>query len=453
MTTILRKTPEGNNPKKELTKVESPGESLGLTLSLSHTSNSRDEVSWSSSDGSTYYSEDEQSLQRRQKQKQQTHHVSHPKQDKIVISAPKQKKNVVSTSVRRNDLRTGNQQSKSSVAKEVKPKKGTNKRPVTKAPKTKKKLILKNVENFPAVNLATGNEDLSQMDLLTSADTAGVFCTNGIPFIVMANKKLYEKISDMSSASAYETDDSCYSECDSESFSESDSESDSESNDEENEELNTERATMRDEISDADSDKASVSEHSVTVVSVSNASSVSSLECASLDTLSVDSDTKEERNSTEEKVRHYQTRKTSLRAGRKRLSQQTNFTSTRQSLEIDSKVERIKERKKKQSDTEEKIKLLKAKIKNIQDLSNATNSYSEGEIGHLSPLPSRTEAEKIVEHEDEDDKSDASESLMERRGARELLQSNKSVPNKTAQTSPFDPCSVSDSSWGYRQDI
>jgi len=278
---------------------------------------------------------------------------------------------------------------------------------------------------------------------LNSADTANVFCTNGIPFIVMANKKLYEKVSDMTSASSYETDDSSdsesYSESDSESEEESDEESDWESNEEENEELNTERATMRDEISDANSDKASVSEHSVTVISVSNASAVSSLECASLDNLSVDSDTRGERNSTEEKARHHQTRKTSLRAGRKRLSQQTNKSnSTRQSLQIDSKVEKIKERKKKQSDTEEKIKLLKAKIKTIQDLSNATNSYSEGEIGHLSPLPSPREAEKIVEHDYEDDKSDASESLMERRGARESLQSNKSVPHKTAQTSPFD---------------
>ena len=40
--------------------VESPSESLDITLSLSPTSNSREEeVSWSSSEGSTYYSEDE----------------------------------------------------------------------------------------------------------------------------------------------------------------------------------------------------------------------------------------------------------------------------------------------------------------------------------------------------------------------------------------------------------
>ena len=53
--------------------------------------------------------------------------------------------------------------------------------PVT-ASLNKKQSLLENVESFPAVNVATNDEELSAVGFLSTEDTAGVFCKNGIPF-------------------------------------------------------------------------------------------------------------------------------------------------------------------------------------------------------------------------------------------------------------------------------
>lgn len=397
MTTMLRrKTPKSNHVNKTISKhgcLDSTAESLGVTISLSQTSH-REEVSWSSSEGSTYYSDDELSLQQRRRASQQ------------------QEDNGVSASVRSNDLPTDNELTKDRLEENLSSKHSESsmakKGPPIIASNHKKQLLvkkslLKNVETFPAINIATDNEDVSAVGFLSIEDTAEVFCTNKIPFEVTANKRLYVKISAMSSSSTVES-----------SIDSSDSESDEES--QKHQEViskgaasDSGYATARSETSDISSDETSVptvDRHAVDVISVSYQDPVSSLECVSTwDDSSQDSDNSGDRSITDDKPRSQKNRKIPIHARRKLTS-----------LQIDSKANRIKHMKRRKSEmiTDERIKQLKAKIKSIQDLSNTTKSSTEVESNLSSPLPSqRIKGKKIVEHEE-----DASEPLVQRYDAR-----------------------------------
>jgi hypothetical protein len=367
--------------------VDSPDDSLGVTLSLSHNSH-RGEVSWSSSDGSTYYSGDELSL----KQRKQTHPVSDvEREDKAV-----------SVSARSYEL----SEDRHNISMNVYTRNEPFRSPV-KAPKSKKSL-LNNVESFPAIDIATGNEDVSAVGFLTTEDTAEVFCTSSIPLEITANKKLYEKLSPVSSSST--VDISCPS---------TDLESDEESRKHQSKHVKwapsgTERARRESQTPDysiAETNETSIptaGEHSVVDVSVSYQDPVSScsLENASTDDASGDG------SCTSNEPRRRRTRKSSAHTRDRVTSQQ-----------IESKVGRIKQIKRKKSDlrTDERIRQLKAKIKSIQDLSstNVTVSSSEVESNFSTPLP------RVA-----DEKEDTIELPSRRHGPRDSPQRNKSIPTK-----------------------
>ena len=141
MTSIQFRSPKGNPMRKQLS-VKSTGDD---THPLSHTSN-RDDVSWSSSDGSTYYSEDEVSLKLRE--------------HKGPASCRKKKDNQSS------DIKTETQsppkyrQEKYPRNSNYRQRKGT-RRPPSTSPKNERRSLLDNVESFPGINVATGSEDVS----------------------------------------------------------------------------------------------------------------------------------------------------------------------------------------------------------------------------------------------------------------------------------------------------
>jgi hypothetical protein len=392
MPTFLR-SPKSNHVRNKLS-ADSPDKSLGVTLSLSQTSN-RDEVSWSSSEGSTYYSGDEASLRERK----HTQPVSHPKQED----------NAVSAYAISNEFKTNNQLPKDRQEKSAA------RGPSVKAPK-KKKALLKNIESFPAIDIATDNEDVSAVGFLTTEDTAEVFCTYDIPFEITATKKLYENISAVSSTSTVES-----------SVDSSDSESDEGSRKYQEKHLrwtasDTERATISSQTSCVESDETPINEHSVGVVSVFCQDPVSSIESASTwDELSSNGDTSGDESGTGYKPRLQKTWKAQVDAREKVTP-----------LQIDSKVNRIKEIKRKKSDlrTDERIRQLKAKIKSMQGLSstNVTVSSSEFDSNISSQKRShQIKVQKIVEHEDE---TNTNEPLMKRQGSRESRQRNKPIRTK-----------------------
>jgi len=376
MPTFLR-SPKSNHHVRNKLSADSSAESLGGTLPLSQTSN-RDEVSWSSSDGSTYYSEGEVSLRRR----------NHTRP----VSRPKQEDNAVSAYARSNEFKTTDPQETSAA-----------RGPSVKAPKKKKKALMKNIESFPAIDIATDNEGVSAVGFLTTEDTAEVFCTYDIPFEVTANRKLYEKLSAVSSTS---TDESSVDSSDSEN------ESDEESRNYKEKHMkwtasDTEGATNRGQTSSVDSDETPIDDHSVGVVSVSYQDPVSPIESASqCDDLSSHSDTSEDESGTGHKRRLQKTSKTPV---------DTRETVT--SLQIDSKLNRIREMTRKKSDlrTDERIRKLKAKIKNMQGLSSTHITVSSSEFdSNLSSLgrSQQTNAQKRVDlHEDkmDEDKIDVNE--------------------------------------------
>jgi hypothetical protein len=268
--------------------------------------------------------------------------------------------------------------------------------PSIKAPKENKKALLKNIESFPVIDIATDNEGVSAVGFLTTEDTAEVFCTYDIPFEVTANRKLYENVSAVSSTSTDES--SVYS-------SDSESDSDEESRNYQEKHMkwtasDTEGATNR-------GDETSIDEHSIGVISVSYQDPVSSIQSASqCDELSGDSDTSEDESGTGHKRRLQKTRKTPV---------DTRETVT--SLQIDSKVNKIKEIKRKKSDlrTDERIRELKAKIKSMQGLSSTHITVSSSEFdSNLSSLGRSKQSNvqrRIDLHEDktDEDKTDTNE--------------------------------------------
>jgi len=405
MPTFVRNTPKGHHVRNKLA-MESPVHSTGHTHSM--TSN-REEVSWSSSEGSTYYSSDDGTSLENQdsaeytdyseeevslQQRKQTQRESRRKQDN----------NNASYSAKSYDAETDYQRPKQQ--KETTQK--TKERPLKKGAKNKNKLRLENVDSFSAIDHATGSEDVSAVAFLSTEDTAEVFCKAGIPNEITANKKLYEKVSAISSASTGGSS--------AESSYASDSESDEESRIKGDKHANykatkTERATVRSKASEVSTADTSVlvDQHAVDFVSVSYQDPVSSLECASTwDDLSLGSNTSG--SSSVEKPRMQKTSKSPAQRREALTSHQR-----------ESKLSKMKEIKRKKSDlkTDERIRQLKAKIKSIQDLSTTHVTVSSSEVeSHLSSnIQSKAmKARKAAEYENEkdDNKQEASEPLTNR---------------------------------------
>ncbi len=405
MPTLVRNKAKGHHISNKLA-MESPVHSTGHTHSM--TSN-REEVSWSSSDGSTYYSDDGTSLEHQNsaestdysedevslQQRKQTYRESRRRQDN----------NNVSYSTESYDAETDNQRSKEQKKTTSK----TKERSQGKDAKKKNKLRLENVDSFSGIDLATGSEGVSAVAFLSTEDTAEVFCKAGIPNEITANKKLYEKVSAISSAS---TGDSS-----AESSYSSNSESDEESRRKGYKcgmyaATKTERPTVRSkasEVSTADTSVSMVDQHAVDLVSISYQDPVSSLECASTwDDLSLGSNT-----SGSDSVKKPRKHKTS----KSPVQERESLTSH----QLESRLSKMKEIKRKKSDlkTDERIRQLKAKIKSIQDLSATHRTVSSSEVeSHLSckiqskAIQKRRAAE--YENEQDDDKLGTDESLTNR---------------------------------------
>mmetsp|Transcript_17153 Transcript_17153/g.39618 ORF Transcript_17153/g.39618 Transcript_17153/m.39618 type:complete len:554 (-) Transcript_17153:17-1678(-) len=419
MTTILDKIPRGNGVIKKLEDdVQSP------TLSLSHSPN-RVAVSWSSSDGSTYYSEDRHSLRKRR----QTRPSSRPQEEQDnAASGP-----VPSNHPKTDDQLSQDQPKETYTTKHVQPKM-TKRWPPVIAPVKKNTAHLENVDRFSAVDVATDNEDLSVVGFLTTEDTAAVFCNNGIPFEVTACKKLYEKVSPMSSGSADESSESSESSSDS-----SDSESDEESRKYEEKHakwtaLDTGYARQRSETSRTlceDSSGSSIDKHAVDVVSTLKQDTVSSLECiSSSDESSSDSDRSGDERTEDDWSNSLSRRENSEHTPKNSTPVQSDSKANQSSLQLDSKGQRFKQIKRLSTDTDlttdERIKNLKAKIKRIQDLSNRSDSSTESESNLASLPPRQKKVEKIAELEDEDDNTESTEPLMTRKESNKLRQEKES---------------------------
>ena len=75
------------------------------------------------------------------------------------------------------------------------------------ASKNETKSLLKNVDIFSEIELATSSEDLSITHFLTTEDTAEVFCTRIVPYEIMAENELSFVISAISASLS--DDESC----------------------------------------------------------------------------------------------------------------------------------------------------------------------------------------------------------------------------------------------------
>lgn len=453
MPTFVSRTPKELDARNKMA-MDPKLDNTWNTGTLTPTSN-REEVSWSSSDGSTYYSEgrpsveelssedstdyseDEASLQ----QRRQTRREFEKKQQYNKVS-------YASKSYDANDYYERSRERKERT-NDFRPRRGQRELPLMKQNR-KKNLRLRDVDSFSAIESATGSEDVSTVGFLTTADTAQVFCTAGIPFEITANKKLYEKVSAISSTSS----------CDSSSQSSysSDSESDDESRNYQDKDAkhsgsDTGRATIRSQKSAESSEYNSVppaDRHEVALVSVSHEEAVSSLECtSSLDESSLGSDTSA--GSSVEKPRTRTRRKSPIRrkevvAPRKSPVQRREVVTRKKSparkreavttYHVDSKASRMKEIQRKKSDlkTDEKIRQLKEKIRRISDLSNTNITLTSSEVeSHLSPhmQSQRIQVKKIDEYEEEgdDDNVETGEPLvvMSRFEARAAQQRNKPI--------------------------
>lgn len=425
MPTFVSRTPKELDARNKMA-MDPKLDNTWNTGTLTPTSN-REEVSWSSSDGSTYYSEgrpsveelsseestdyseDEASL----RQRRQTRREFEKKQQDNKVS-------YASKSYDANDYYERSRERKERT-NDFRPRRGQRELPLMKQTR-KKNLSLRDVDSFSAIESATGSEDVSTVGFLTTADTAQVFCTAGIPFEITANKKLYEKVSAISSTSS----------CDSSSQSSysSDSESDDESRNYQDKDVkhsgsDTGRATIRSQKSAESSEYNSVppaDRHEVALVSVSHEEAVSSLECtSSLDESSLGSDTSA--CSSVEKPRTRTRRKSPIRrkevvaprnsplqrrevvTGKKSPARKREAVTT---YHVDSKASRMKEIQRKKSDlkTDEKIRQLKEKIRRISDLSNTNITLTSSEVeSHLSPhmQSQRIQVKKIDEYEEEGD--------------------------------------------------
>jgi len=413
--------------RKQLS-VKSTGD---RTHSMSHTSN-RDDVSWSSSDGSTYYSEDEVSLKLRE--------------HKGPASCRKKKDNQLSADVKSSDIKTETQsppkyrQEKYPRNSNFRQRKGTRRppstspknekitrRPPSTSPKNERRSLLDNVESFPGINVATGSEDVSAIGFLSTEDTAGVFCTTGIPFEVTASKKLYEKVSGLSSSSSSDgssessSDDSCDDSSDDSSndstYDSRDGSSDDSSDDSSYQESGTleskfvkwtastsDCTTSRTHTSSnfgGETSVPTIDQHSVDVVSPSYQDPVSSIECeSSSDKSSIGSNATSDKKGAAYEKRLQSTKKSSVHVRETVTSQQ-----------IDSKVNKIKEieRKKSELTTDERIKQLKAKIKSIQESRSSTNiSTSSTEVDSYVSNLQRIKDNRTASHEDKTETTEPS---------------------------------------------
>jgi hypothetical protein len=436
--------------------VESPSESLDITLSLSPNSNSREEVSWSSSEGSTYYSEDEAdevSLQQRRRHISRPNPISRPKENDRSNNS---KTGGSRTDNRRDPSRSTSQSLslQSTTDGDVRTQKiaersvtnnnkiGNQKRltatSVT-ASKNKTKSPLKNVDIFSEIEIATSSEDLSTTHFLTTEDTAEVFCTRIVPFEVMAENKVPFAISAISVSSS--DNESCITA----DYSKSDiairhhrfhrfhreSPLNSWKSGTESPSIMS-QDTEKDEYPSARTTSTHISNHTpcsrtdknlVDVISIACQETVSSFESmSSWDDLSLDSDICADGDDIAHKPNLQQDQDTlhqheiPKRQSSKDSSKVQHLKSVT-SLRIDSRVHRIKQKLEQQQQSDltrdERIKELKAKIKNMQqesfvDLPNRSVDISKGnsstEINNSLSLssPSRqiNDEEKNVERND-----------------------------------------------------
>ena len=404
MPTLIRNTTREQDARNKMI-MDTKLDSTWNTGTMTPTSN-REEVSWSSSDGSTYYSEGRPSLEQ-----QSSEESTEDSEDEASLQ---QRRQTRKDFVQEHRYDTDSYSSKSYDASDYyerskerkeridgfRPRRGQRELHAMEQ-KRKKNLRLKDVDTFSAIESATGSEDVSEVGFLTTADTAEVFCKAGIPFEITANKKLYEKVSAVSSTSSSDSSSqSSYS-----SRSESDEESRNyREKDEMHEGSDTGRATIRSQNCSQSRKKSSlqaIARHKVALVSASYEETVSSLECtSSLDELSLGSDTSasssvgKKRTQTRRKspgrrkevaIPRKSTRQRREKVARKECPIREKEVGT--SYQLDSKASRMKEMQRKKSDlkTDEKIRKLKEKIRRISDLSNtniAEHDY-EGDDDNL----------------------------------------------------------------------
>ena len=149
-------------------------ESFDVTLSLSPIStNNRENVSWSSSEGSTYYSpySDRQScaaiIAASLIQTNENNNINTTKSESRTLMKP-----VVAKTQTESSLAVA-MATAAAVDMKFKPKKSTK---------------LKDVDVFTEIEIATSNEDLSTVRFLTTEETKEAFCTRIVPFEVKMSK-------------------------------------------------------------------------------------------------------------------------------------------------------------------------------------------------------------------------------------------------------------------------
>ncbi len=416
MPTLISNTPREQDARNKMI-MDAKLDSTWNTGTMTPTSN-REEVSWSSSDGSTYYSEGRQSLEQQSSEESTEYSEDEDslQQRRHTRNELQQKDRYKTVSYDASDYYERSRERKERM-NDFRPRRGQRGLPVMEQ-KRKKNLRLKDIDTFSVIESATGSEDVSAVGFLTTADTAEVFCKAGIPFEITANKKLYEKISAISSTSS--SDSSSESSC----SSESESDDGSRSYREKHAGSDTGRATVRSQKSAQSSAKSPVPEiahHEVTHVSVSYEEAVSSLECtSSLDELSLGSDTSasssfgKKRTQTRRKSPGRRKKVTTPRKSpmprREKVTRHKSPARKREvgtSYQVDSKASRMKEMQRKKSElkTDEKIKKLKEKIRRISDLSNANTTLASTEVeSSVSPTlqSQRIQVKKLAEHDDND---------------------------------------------------
>mmetsp|Transcript_19572 Transcript_19572/g.42558 ORF Transcript_19572/g.42558 Transcript_19572/m.42558 type:complete len:560 (-) Transcript_19572:3569-5248(-) len=404
----IRKIPRNKNrPEKILGDHRSVEESLDVTLSMSPTSN-REDISWSSSDGSTYYSEtDEIPLKKRRHARQ----VSRPKGHGNAVAASSK-----SNKVKNSDKITDGKKEASQGTKDFERENTT----------IKRNSLLVNVDSFTGIDVATSNEELSAVGFLTTEDTAKVFCTSNIPFEVDTAEKFSFEISAFS-PSTDDSDSSVITSC---------SRSDGAVRHYQENTLyrtasKTSSATITSQFIGINSSNnliPPINEHSVDVISLSNQEPVSSLEYeSSWDDLSLDSDNSRD---GDEKVKNSISQKTKASSAQS-LKPVTPF--------VDSKVSKIKQMQRGKSETDERIKQLKAKIKNIQELKycsssvvNRSEDISSAQVESFLSLSSPSQRgfdNEMIEREGDCD-TDASTPLRKRHCTGESQQRNVSKSTK-----------------------
>lgn len=435
--------------------VEYPSESLDITVSWSPTSN-REEVSWSSSEGSTYYSnDDDNEISLRQQGS-----ISRLKESFKLTKAngPKtgghshQSTNVVRTKKCAKKIINNNDNSdrmKTIV---------TTTAAATEAMKNRGKPSLKNIDVFTEIEIATSGEDLSTIYFLTTEDTEEVFCKSIVPFEVKTTNT--EVLCGISAISISSIDESCMTvDC---------SKSDLAVRYHREIALNsTESGTecltfmslksKTTHVSNNQKSCSSVNKNMMDFISVNCQESVSSLESMSTwDDLSLDSDVSARREHGADKFNlqqnwdnSHQEENTERQPSKDKSTAQD--LKTAMSLRIDSKVHKIKKKiqQKQQSNLtkDQKIKELKMKIRNMQQESfmdnkklssraaNISKGNSSTEIdGSLSSSLSSRQIEDEENNEQEDElrhcNKDAITPLIKKFDSRESQHKKKSISTR-----------------------